>query len=787
MATAMTRSFSTETTPREHRKWTVMVYMAAGNDSRLDAVAVQDLREMERGANSNVHIAVQINRAWPDTPQRYEVRKSEDDPKRGESALVDLDEAGADMGEGATLSRFVKWAAKIFPAEHYFLILWGHAYGLGFGRDHNDGLRLKELKGALEDFRQERLKLAKSDAEAPKGRLELLGANSCAMSYVEAAYELRKAAHYMVASQISVPFAGWPYESILRRIADTTEPEDLGRLVADTYVGHFNALARGERVTMSLLNLEGLDGWKSLIQQLAEAIEKETLSGTGNLDSARLAYVRDTFVGAAAGDVRPLIDLYDLCDDFCDADSVELRTVADDIKERHKSLVIHHQRHPDLDDLNGIGIFAPFVTDDNDLKRLELEDPARETGGKGEVPKRKAGREEYKALDLFNPAAQRVTWPSLVYDELRQEISPEIIMSMAEIGATKRADRADLTQIMLGIHSAFNKLDRVLAEAKTRVADKLRAAASNKELPPDPGENGATRSFGPPCLRLIQPFDLRTKVAILEQLKAFKELASAMATSAGVTDLAGAGVAGPPAGWNPTPGSSPAIGTPHPRGPFGGQNVKHVNTVVDFFAKVERAVAEVERATKRGLTHAKFGLGPLNPNQFNIEDPKSGYGIEDPKSGYGIEDPKSGYGIEDPKSGYGDPSNGNGLFSSAAGGDLRVDVAFIRVTELFRQVGQSLQGLEAATLEVENAARATLVNAQTQDMSDSDLLLAAAEEIGRGFRVLEDASTNARRTVQRVLAHPVFGVGPGGGDIGLEERQALAAAGGLDRRNLRLL
>ena len=151
-------------TPRELKKWTVMVYMVAGNDAELDAVAVKDLREMERGVGSkpddskDLHVVAQINRAWPDTPQRYEVRRSAHS-KRVESVLCDVDVQTDNMGEGATLERFLKWAPAKFPAEHYLLVLWGHGYGLGFGRDHGDPLTLNELTAALKTFRETRAQL----------------------------------------------------------------------------------------------------------------------------------------------------------------------------------------------------------------------------------------------------------------------------------------------------------------------------------------------------------------------------------------------------------------------------------------------------------------------------------------------------------------------------------------------------------------------------------------------------------------------------------------------------
>jgi hypothetical protein len=202
--------------------------------------------------------------------------------------------------------------------------------------------------------------------------------------------------------------------------------------------------------------------------------------------------------------------------------------------------------------------------------------------------------------------------------------------------------------------------------------------------------------------------------------------------------------------------------------------------------RVENAVGDVERATRRGLTNAKFGLGPNSPTQFNI-----GLGdiSEQPKSEMGdiSEQPKSEMGdiSEQPKSEMGPSSRrtAGGIRS----GDLRVDLAFARVVELFSQVGGALRQLEEATLEIETVARGMLIDAQVQDLTKRQLLDAARDEIDRAFRVLQEAATTARRTVRQVLAHPVYGVGPASGVISLDDRQALAAAGGLDRRSLRLL
>jgi hypothetical protein len=766
------------TEPRERRKWTVMVYMPAENNAELDTVAVQDLREMERGANGSAHVIVQINRAWPDSFQRYEVRPSKKDPTRRHSVLLERDDDVTNMGEKATLEGFLKWAIELFPAEHYFLVLWGHAYGLGFGRDHGDKLTLRELQEALATFRSKRNESGRQYNRESDGRLELLGANACAMSYLEAAWQLRASAQWLVASQISVPFAGWPYESILRRVDDKTNPESLGRLVIDLYVSHYNSLIRGDRVAMSLLKLQELEpqarekpNLRELLEQFANHIHTEAFAN-GSVGAKGRGPVRDIFIGAASGDVRPLIDLHDLCGDFAEARSESLRTVASDIQTALKSIVAHYDRHPELEDLNGLGIFVPFVTDEVDLKRLELleaDENSNQNGERSKDFKEITGQKEYESLSIFEGDAK--SWPRLVYDDLRQEISPELSDCIAGIEAPSRVDRSDVTQIILGIDSAFNKLDRVLTAARAQVDQCFRPSNGNN------GHNGQAprgangpRKFGLPWLKLIQPVDLETQLRELRQQKELKEL------------LNGNGAPKPTA---PAPlANDPAL----------------VNSVVDFFVKVENAIGEVERATRRGLTHPTLGLGPSSPGRLGPDvppkagygpdvPPKAGYGPDvPPKAGYGPDvPPKAGYGPDvPPKAGYGETSlerSFNGTFS----GDLRVDLALARVNELFQQVGQALKGLEQATLKVETTARTVLAGAEAEGLTKEEMMGAAAEEIGRSFRILEDASANSRRTVRRVLGHPLYGLGPGDTGIGLEERQALAVNGGLDRRNLRLL
>jgi hypothetical protein len=758
----------------EPRKWTVMVYMAAQDSAELDEHAVRDLREMERvGSSETVKVVVQINRPWPGRPQRYKVLQ-------GKSELDDKAIVHTEMGKPEALEEFLSWALDWYPADHYFLVLWGHAYGLGFGRDHDDPLTLRELTDALSAFRDKR---AKKQSGNPA--LDLLGANACAMSYAEAAYELQGRVQYLVASQIAVPFAGWPYASILNRINHATRPEHLGKAVVDSYLNHFTASSVGARVAMTLLNISAVEGLQPLVRDLARCINDATASNTP-FDSNRLAHVRTAFLATAAGDVRPLIDLYDLCEELqglcTDLEILEegeqapvaaLREAAaqllkfvepqeevtkifasssPDSAEPSSRLVVFHKRHPDLDGLHGLGIFAPFVTDEQALKRLGLVDS---TSG-GPI----AARELYKNLNLV----RQTVWPKLVFEDLRQELSPEIVDDVEVAGTTTRADRSAITQMLISVDSAFNKFDRTLATTQARADRGLRNARPEYRQ-----ETQATPAALVARFRLLRLFQQAHADAVLKKDP----------RDAGTVVNSGPRAPGTSAVSQvaASPASLPTV-------------APVADEVVAALRTLESAVGEIERTTKRALTHATFGLGPPRGGKPGLGDPfvKSGLGDPFVKSGLGDPFVKSGLGDPFVKSGLGDPFVKSGLGAVVA--SLAADALSPTrsVVLLFALVGEALAELERAVAGVEGTAAMVLAEQLEAPGVEFKLQLEVCKErISSAFRVLEAASNTARRTLRRVLADPVYGLGPGLRGVGLEQRQELADAGGLSSRNLVLL
>lgn len=768
------------------RPWTVMVYMAAGDSAEMDAFAVNDLREMERGVNEHAHVVVQVNRAWPDAPQRYRVHPVRNArPGRstlGSSRFVGTDEAGASTGQGNTLSRFIKWAQRRFPAKHYMLVLWGHAYGLGFGRDHEDALTLAELETALEEFKAQR------GNTGPGAPLEILGANACAMSYVEAAYELRDVADYMVASQITVPFAGWPYEAVLGAIGKTTEPLDLAVGIVKCYSETLSEPLTGERAQMALLNLAsvreeaGREGdIKGAIQHLARRIhDLIRRPDQSRFDAEGRQLIRDIFLTSTTGDIRPLLDCRHLCSVLNELRNVPLfPTIAADLGGRTRNqsvadvlsavakqrqaawlsvanaaravndilarLVLFNQRHHALRDLEGIGVFAPFVTDPHTLEQLQLQEGTDIRRG-GDEPE---GRQAYEKLKLFAGAPD---WPRLVYDTLLDPEPSELLDYIGMLGVTASHNQAAVAQIIQSIESSFNLLDMIAGTARQHVRTLL-----DEHDMSQPVESLPESAFGPPALGLARSIEAFMERDV-QRRKLVARLEATPVRSEGLSRDAG-------------------------------------RRIVLWFARLELAIHAIEKTVLRGITHDRVGLGddPIRMARIGRSGTAArGFSHEPPKHGFALEPPKHGFRSEPPKHGFEPPKHGgDGPPTENGGRGLAAPVGLVpeaQIVALFNEIAAVLVRLERAAASAEESA-CEVTTGQVlllPGMTAYDEKRLLKEQMDRAFDLVTEASSLARRTIRRVLAHPILGLGPGG-PFDQEEREQFANAAGLDSNGLMLL
>ncbi|MFN8611408.1 MAG: clostripain-related cysteine peptidase [Vulcanimicrobiota bacterium] len=189
-------------------KWTVLNYCAA--DNNLYAYIYDDAASMEKiGSTGSVQLVTQFDHQG-NGAYRFRVEK---DAETGPEAERHIDSpvlqslGPVNMSDPKTLSDFISWGIKTFPAEHYMLVIADHGKGWeGLIQDdsHKGWMSVPQLRQALETAQKE-----------TGQKLDVLGFDACQMAAVEVASEIKDYARFMVASQALEGREGWPYSHIL--------------------------------------------------------------------------------------------------------------------------------------------------------------------------------------------------------------------------------------------------------------------------------------------------------------------------------------------------------------------------------------------------------------------------------------------------------------------------------------------------------------------------------------------------------------------------------------------
>lgn len=210
-------------------KWTFMVYMGGDND--LEDEGIKDFNEMEmEGSNPFANIVVQFDRAagydssngnWQDT-RRYLVMKDYDLNVINSPLKGVLGEKN--MADPQTLLDFINWSMTNYPAEHYFLDIWGHGKGWqGVTLDSNDWLYMDQIRSVLPKF---------------KDKIDVVGFDNCNMAMIEVYTTFLGYTDYIVGSEKEEDALGWPYDKIFKDLKDdiSMSPLDLSKIIAAHYV-----------------------------------------------------------------------------------------------------------------------------------------------------------------------------------------------------------------------------------------------------------------------------------------------------------------------------------------------------------------------------------------------------------------------------------------------------------------------------------------------------------------------------------------------------------------------
>lgn len=246
-------SLAAETGEKVQKEYTIMIYLNGSDLESGNGLATGDLQEIIGSKFDSDKINVLIltggtaqwhNEIVPnETCAIYEVVNDD---------LVLIGEIGQlNMGDAGTLSGFIDFGMRSFPANKYGLVLWNHGGGTiaGFGVDENfgyDSLDLLELNYALEK------------SQAADVNFEFIGFDACLMATVETAVILQDYARYMIASEELEPGEGWDY-AWLTDLSQNPQMSgsDLGKVITDKFIDFYSS--RGDDVTLSVIDLAKSD------------------------------------------------------------------------------------------------------------------------------------------------------------------------------------------------------------------------------------------------------------------------------------------------------------------------------------------------------------------------------------------------------------------------------------------------------------------------------------------------------------------------------------------------
>lgn len=287
----------------------------------------------------------------------------------GEIGTVEMLDDTTCMSEPESLTDFIVWAKKNYPADRYMLVLWDHGGGFasGFGVDDlNDRadagettMKASEIINAIKD----------SDM-----KFDLIGFDACLMQNVEYANAFEPYADYYLASEESEPGTGWFYTAGFSRLAEdpTLSTEEFGRSMISSYDQCQRAMNEGEADPKWSLSLVDLTLVKPVYEQLTG------LYGKAAADMADKPSVYVNLSAARSGSYQfadeEQVDLISYLTNLKKADYKQQVTADEELEkivDTAKACVVYRN----LDSASGInGLAIDFPYKDLSMYRYEYEE-----------------------------------------------------------------------------------------------------------------------------------------------------------------------------------------------------------------------------------------------------------------------------------------------------------------------------------------------------------------------------------------------------------------------------
>ena len=232
---------------------TIMVYMCGADLESGGGMATNDLVEMTKaklGANVNLLVYTGGCKQWKNQVVSSSVNQIHK-VESGGIRTLEKDMGSKSMTKPETLSSFIQWCTKNYPANRNMLIFWDHGGGSlsGYGYDEkfksSGSMTLKGINEAL---------------KAGGTTFDIIGFDTCLMATTENALMLSSYGDYMVASEETEPGVGWYYTNWLTNLSANTSMSSLeiGKNIVDDFVTVCAQQCPGQKTTLSVVDLAEL-------------------------------------------------------------------------------------------------------------------------------------------------------------------------------------------------------------------------------------------------------------------------------------------------------------------------------------------------------------------------------------------------------------------------------------------------------------------------------------------------------------------------------------------------
>ncbi len=261
---------------------TIMVYMCGTDLESRGSMGTYDLQEMlaaQFGDNINLLVYTGGCKGWrnssvsSETNQIWQI-------KNGQMYCLEKDLGSVSMTNPDTLTGYIQYCSKNYPASRYELILWDHGGGSvsGYGYDEkfasSGSMNLAGLDTAL---------------KAAGMKFDFIGFDACLMATAETALTMAQYADYLVASEETEPGVGWYYTEWLTAFGkDTSMPTiQVGQKIVDSFVEVCAQKCQGQATTLSVIDLAELektlpDALAAFSQSTAKLIREENYQTVSN-------------------------------------------------------------------------------------------------------------------------------------------------------------------------------------------------------------------------------------------------------------------------------------------------------------------------------------------------------------------------------------------------------------------------------------------------------------------------------------------------------------------------